>query len=350
MDSKTRAQLKEQLTIFKKAKGKLSRYGHDTDSSNGQFTVHHLQHICKKLKVSYKEIKPTVSKEEAKEMKKLWKKTKKAVEKVTKSAAAVIKIFVRQLGKKNLEDMRQATCEQNFNGWSKPYIRRRNETERNLFVNTFDRIEKLHETPYGQSLRPGDHLPIPDEIKSKVMRDWFKNHRTGGRHLRLVDIWNHEKKLDPVHAELFLKLAPAIKFTMCWAIPISVFEKSYRKRRFEEIRAEAEESYNDAQTMAKTQYENRSLVEDALVVYWHQKKNSSYVSPDYSDVVFDTLHGCPPDNFGDMKQEYKDYTQYLYDEADNDNGGYGDGPRDLYHWKRWQTQIRTDLRSMIKSQ
>ena len=49
-----------------------------------------------------------------------------------------------------------------------------------------------------------DHLPIPDEIKSKVMRDLFKNHRTGGRRLRLVDIWNHEKKLDPVHAELFL--------------------------------------------------------------------------------------------------------------------------------------------------
>ena len=48
MDSKTRAQLKKQLTIFRKAKGKLSRYGHDTDSSNGQFTVHHLQHICKK--------------------------------------------------------------------------------------------------------------------------------------------------------------------------------------------------------------------------------------------------------------------------------------------------------------
>ena len=36
MDSKTRAQLKKQLTIFRKAKGKLSRYGHDTDSSNGQ--------------------------------------------------------------------------------------------------------------------------------------------------------------------------------------------------------------------------------------------------------------------------------------------------------------------------
>ena len=102
--------------------------------------------------------------------------------------------------------------------------------------------------------------------------------------------------------------------------------------------------------MAKTQYESRTRVEDALVVYWHQKKNSSYVSPDYSDVVFDTLRGCPPDNFSNMKRDYKDYIQNLYNDAVNDNGGYGDGSRDLYHWKRWQTQIRTDLRSMIKSQ
>ena len=125
--------------------------------------------------------------------------------------------------------MRQATCERNFNGWSKLYIRRRNETERNLFTNTFDRIEKLHETPYGQSLRPGEHLPIPDEIKSKVMRDWFKNHRTSGRHLRLVDIWNHEKKLDRVHGES-PEAGSSNQSTMCWAIPVSVFEKSYRER------------------------------------------------------------------------------------------------------------------------
>ena len=200
-----------------------------------------------------------MSKEEAKEIKKLWKKTKKAVEKVTKSAAAVIKIFVRQLGKKNLEDMRQATCEQNlmdgvnhtYGGGTKPsgtYSRTRLTALKNYM--------KLHM----DNLRPGDHLPIPDEIKSKVMRDWFKNHRTGGRYLLLVDIWNHEKKLDPVHRELYLKLAPAINFTMCWAIPISVFEKSYRKMQFEEIRAEAEESYNDAQTRAKTQYESRTRV------------------------------------------------------------------------------------------
>ena len=347
MDSKTHSKLKKQLAILRKAKDKLRTYGYDAESTNGRFTVQRLQDFCKQLKEDYKRIKPALSKSEAKEIKKAWKKTKKAVEKVTNSAVAVIKIFLRQCGKQNLEDMRQATCEQNFNGWSKRYIQRLNENEQNFFEKTFDRIEKLHEPPYGQPLRPGDHLSIPDEIKSKVMRDWFKKHRTSSRHLQNVDIWNREKRLDRLHVQFFLKLAPSINFTMCGATPISVFEKSYRKKRFEEIRTEAHETYNEAQKMAKQQYESASRVEDALVVYWYQKKNSTYVSPEYCQAVSDTLRGCPPDNFHNMMEEYKEHTQYLYEEADNDNGGYGDGPQELYHWKCWQTLTRNDLMRMI---
>ncbi len=348
MDSKTYNRVKEQLAIMRKAKCKLSTYGHDTDSSNGQFTVQYLQVICKKLKLSYKELKPTVSKKEAKDIKKLWKSTKKAVEKVGNSAAVVITTLLRWRGKKNLEDMQQATCEQNFNGWSKRYTNRQNENERSFFVNRFNHIEKIHESPYGQPLRPGAHLPIPDEIKSTVMRDWFKKHRT--RYLRHVDIWNHNKRLDSVHGELLLKQAPDSFVTLCWAIPISVFEKSYRKRQFEEIRVEAEEAYNEAQKKAKRQYESDSRVNDALVVYWYEKKKSSYVSPPYSDVVSDTLRGFRPDNFDEMIEDYKDYIQNLYYEAENDNGGYGDGPRELYHWKSWQTNVRADLRSLMEDQ
>ena len=348
MDSRTHNRLKEQLVIMRKAKSKLSEYGYDLDNSNGQLTVQYLKGICKQLKESYKKIKPTVSKKEANEIKKSWKSIKKAVEKVGNSAAVVITTLLRWHGKKNLEDMQQATCEQNFNGWSKRYTNRQNENERSFFVNRFNHIEKIHESPYGQPLRPGAHLPIPDEIKSTVMRDWLKNHQT--RYLRHVDIWNRYKRLDSVHGELLLKLAPDSFVTLCWAIPISVFEKSYRKRQLEEIRVEAEEAYNEAQKKAKREYESDSRVNDALVVYWYEKKKSSYVSPPYSDVVSDTLRGFQPDNFDEMVEDYKDYIQNLYYEAENDNGGYGDGPRELYHWKSWQTNVRADLRSLMEDQ
>ena len=40
--------------------------------------------------------------------------------------------------------------------------------------------------------------------------------------------------------------------------------------------------------------------------------------------------------------DYKRYSQRLFNWADNDNY-YGDGPDDLYQWRRWQTKLRSDL-------
>ena len=84
--------------------------------------------------------------------------------------------------------------------------------------------------------------------------------------------------------------------------------------------------YHEAKRKALKQYEHQSRVENALVVYWWQKEKQNNTGlHSYNDYVSDTLRGFPPDNFDEMMVEYKEHVQNLYDEANYDNNGYGDG-------------------------
>ena len=152
------------------------------------------------------------------------------------------------------------------------------------------------------------------------------------------------KKFDPVRTELLLKSAPNCTVTLCWAIPICVLEKSLVEKRREEIKKEVTFFYHEAQRKAQKHYHHKSRVEDALVHYWWQKENmlGSWYGHPFDDAIVDTLRGYPPDNFQDMMLDYKRHGQRLFDRADNDNG-YGDGPEDLYRWRRWQMKLRSDL-------
>ena len=234
-------------------------------------------------------------------------------------------------------------------GWSKRYISWNYDNEKTLFKTKFSSIvEGKYEN--GEPLRSSADVPIPDDILCEVVKSWENEHCLKRKQLLHVDIWNREKKFDPVRAELLLKLAPNSTLTLCWATPICVLEKSLVRKRREEVKKEAMNFYHEAQKKAKKHYKHQSRVEDALVVYWWQKEKYNYAGlHTYNDNVSDTLRGFPPDNFNEMMIDYKEHVQNLYDEADNDNGGYGDGPQDLCRWQRWQTLVRTDLDSLMEN-
>ena len=346
------------------AKAKLLELGYKVGGGIGyhernEISLHQLREECGELKQDYmnkKEWKNVIEPIVYKTAKKKWKKVKLYGKKIGNAASRIITFCVKQRGKINIRAMQQATPETltiseriSNAGWSGRYISWNYDNEKTLFKTKFSSIvEGKYEN--GEPLRSSTDVPIPDDIVREVVKSWENYHYLERKQLLHADIWNREKKFDPVRTELLLKLAPNSTLTLCWAIPICVFEKSLVRKRREEVKKEAMNFYHEAHKKAKKHYKHQSRVEDALVVYWWQKEKYNYAGlHTYNDNVSDTLRGFPPDNFNEMMIDYKEHVQNLYDEADNDNGGYGDGPQDLYRWQRWQTLVRTDLDSLMEN-
>ena len=341
---RTYDELPKEFRRMRKAKGKLFReFGYETGCEPHQFTIQDLCNVCKDLRTVYNTTKSEVTKEERKKNKNLWRKTKKYVNAVANPAARIITFCVRQHGKKNIKAMQEATPDTSFSGWSNHYITWIYENEKTLFKKRFNRMVK-GEYENGTPLRSSADVPIPDDIVSEVVKSWENKHRCERKERLHIDIWNREKKFDPVRTELLLKSAPNCTVTLCWAIPICVLEKSLVEKRREEIKKEVTFFYHEAQRKAQKHYHHQSRVENALVHYWWQKENmlGPWYGHPFDDDIVDTLRGYPPDNFQDMMLDYKRHGQRLFDRADNDNG-YGDGPEELYRWRRWQMKLRSDL-------
>ncbi len=351
---RTYEQLKTELDRMRKAHGKLFHvvFGQIlgvTGCKPDQFAISELCDIVDDLKTSYKENKTTVSKEERKQRKELWKKTRKCVKAVTNSAARVIQFCVKQAGKKNLAEMQQATSSPMFCGWNMAYISRRCEKEQGLFKKSFEKIEEMNKVPYGQ-IREYHEFVIHDHIKSEVIGQWMNKHYIGRKNVRHVDIWNGEKKLDQVRDELRRCLAPNITITLSSANPLCVFEKSLHKKRISEIEEEVIISYREAQIMSLAYREDRMRVKDASILYWWQEENfkmSWRCHPFDSDIVA-ALKGSLPNKFREMWQSYKEHVQYLYDAAAEDEEGYTDAGANLYNWERWTERLERDLEILLE--
>jgi len=340
---RTYEELKREVITMRKAKGKLYReFGFETGCKPDQFAITELCDIVDDLETFYKKYKTAVSEEERKKNKKLWKKTRKCVKAVANSAARVIQFCLKQTGKKNLTEMQQATR------WNWAHISRRYEKEQRLFKKSFEKIEEMNKVPYGQ-IREYDDCVITDDIKSEVIGKWMNNHYIGWKNVRYVDFWNREKRLERVRDELH-RLAPNITFTLCWANPLCVFEKSLRKKRISKIEEEVIFSYREAQIMSLTYWEDQARVKDAAIVYWWQKDNfkmSWRCHPFDSDIVA-ALNGFPPKNFRKMVESYKAHVRYLYDAAAEYDKGYTDAGANLCRWKHWKERLERDLEILLE--
>ena len=350
MAPRTYEQLKTELDRMKKANGKLFRkFEHVIGCKPDQFTISKLSEICKNLKTSYKENKTAVTKEEKKERKKLWKRMEKYVKNLSNSAARIITFCVKQVGKKNLAEMQQATSSPTFCGWDEFYMSGRYKKEKEMFEKQFENIEETNRSPYGQ-IRAYDDVSIPYHIRRKVIAEWKKMHYARRKDLLCVDIWNWEKKFEPVRDELMLCLAPNSTITLCWANPLYVFEKSLREKRINEIKKDAINSYHEAQKMSLKYWEDRALLKNALIVYRWQEDNFNIPwrgHPFDSDIVA-TLKGSPPKNFGKMVESYNAYVGYLNDSASKDRRGYTDAGANLYQWKCWTKRVLSDLEILLE--
>ena len=200
-------------------------------------------------KTSYKKNKTAVTKEEKKERKKLWKSMEKYVKKLSNSAARIITFCVKQVGKKNLAEMQQATSSPTFCGWNRYYMSGRYENEKGMFEKQFENIEETDRASWGQP-RAYDDVSIPYHIRSKVIAEWKEMHYAHRKDLLYVDIWNREKKFGPVRDELMHYLAPDITFTLCWANPICVFGNSLSKKKTMDVKMDATNSYREAKKMS----------------------------------------------------------------------------------------------------
>ena len=357
-------ELKGEIERMQYAKAKLLELGYKVGGGIGyherdEISLHQLCEECYELKQDYK------NKEEWKELiepivyktaKKKWKKVKLYGKKIGDAASRIITFCVKQRGKINIKAMQQATPETltirewtSAAGWSKRYISWNYDNEKTLFRRRFNSIVE-GEYENGAPLRSSADVPIPDDIVNEVVKSWENKHYLEIKQLLHVDIWNREKKFDPVRTELLLHLAPNSILTQCWATPICVLEKSLVRKRREEVKKEAMNFYHEAQRKAQKHWEHRARVRDAIPVYWYQKENFriEWVSHPFDRVIADTLRGLPPKNFRKMMQSYKEHVQYLYDAAAEDRMGYSDAPANLYHWQRWREQLVSDLEILLE--
>lgn len=344
---RTYEQLKKELARMRKANGKLfSKFGYVTGCNPDQFTISELCAIVDELKTSYKDV---VSKVEARKKKKQWKKTRRCVKAVANSAARIITFCVKQVGKKNLAEMQQATSSPTSCGWNKYCISGRYEKEKGMFEKQFRNIEETTRAPYGQ-IRAYHDVVIHYDIRRKVINEWNKMHYAHRKDLLHVDIWNWEKKFGPVRDELMHCLAPNITFTLCWANPLCVFEKSLREKRINEIKKDATKSYREAQKMSLKYWDERARLKNALIVYWWQKDNFTgpWRGHPFDSVIVATLNGSLPKNFRKMVQCYKEHVQYLNDAAAEDRKGYTDAGANLYQWKCWTKRVLSDLEILLE--
>lgn len=233
-------------------------------------------------------------------------------------------------------------------GWSKRYISWNYDYEKTLFKRRFNSIVE-GEYENGKPLRPSTDVPIPDDIVCEVIKSWENKHYLERKQLLHIDIWNREKKLDPVRTELLLKLAPNSTLTLCWATPICVLEKSLVRKRREEVREEAMNFYHEALRKAHKHWEDESNIRNAIVVYWYQNVNFSinWTGHPFDCVIRDALRGFRPNKFDVMMRDYKRHVQNIYNQAYNDNG-YGDGPLKLESWQCWKNKLANDLKIFLE--
>ena len=346
---RTYEQLKTELDRMRKANDKLFReFGYVIGCNPDQLAISELCDIVDNLKKSYKKNKTAVPMKERKKRKKLWKKTRRYVKAVADSAARIITFCVKQIGKKNLNEMQQATRSPTFCGWNKSYTSRCHENEKRMFEKQFE-IEETNRAPHGQ-IRAYDDVSIHYDIRRKVIAEWKKMHYAHRKDLLYVDIWNWDKKFGPVRDELMHYLAPNITFTLCWANPLCVFGNSLCKKKTMDVKRDAINSYHEAKKMSLKYWEERALVKDALIVYWWQKDNFniSWRGHPFDSVIVATLNGTLPKNFRKMVQCYKRHVQYLYDAATEDRKGYTDAGANLYQWKCWTKRVLSDLEILLE--
>ena len=350
MAPRTYEQLKTELDRMRKASGKLFRkFEYVVGYKPDQFTISKLSEICKNLKTSYKKNKTSVPKEVRKESKKLWKRMEKYVKKLSNSAARIITFCVKQVGKKNLAEMQQATSSPTFRGLNKYYMSGRYENEKGMFEKQFENIEETDRASYGQ-IRAYDDVSIPYHIRRKVINKWKKMHYARRKDLLTVDIWNWEKKFEPVRDELMHCLAPDITFTLCWANPLCVFGNSLCKKKTMDVKRDAANSYREAKKMALEYWEERGRVKNALIVYWWQKDNftGTWWCHPFDRNIVAALKGTLPKKFKIMWQCYTEHVQYLYNAADKERKGYTDAGANLYQWKRWTEGVESDLEILLE--
>lgn len=347
---RTFEQLKIELNMMRKANAKLFReFGYVTGCKPHQFTISELCNIVDDLKIFYKKNKTAVSKKEKKKRKKQWKSMKRAVKKLSDSAARIITFCVKEFGKKNLAEMQQATSSDTFCGWNGYYISGRYEKEKEMFEKQFENIEETNRSPYGQ-IRAYHEVSIPYHIRRKVIAEWSNMHYAHRKDLLYVDIWNREKKFEQVRDELMHYLAPDITFTLCWANPLCVFGNSLCKKKTMDVKRDAINTYCEAQKMSLKYWEERACLKDALIVYWWQKDN--FTGPwrchPFDSVIVAALNGSPPKNFRKMVESYKAHVRYLNDAASKDRKGYTDAGANLYQWKCWTKRLLNDLEILLK--
>ena len=343
-------QLKTELYRMRKANGKLfHEFGYVAGCNPDQFAISELCDIVDNLKTSYKKNKTTVPKKERKKKKKQWKKMKRCVKAGANSSARIITFCVKQTGKKNLAEMQQATSSPTFCGWNSYYISERYKKDKEMFEKQFENIEETNRSPYGQ-IRAYDDVSIPYHIRRKVINKWKKMHYARRKDLLTVDIWNWEKKFEPVRDELMHYLAHDITFTLCWANPLCVFGNSLCKKKTMDVKRDATNSYREAKKMSLKYWEDRACLKYALIVYSWQENNfkiSWWGHPFDSDIVA-TLRGSPPKNFRKMVQCYEEHVEYLNDAASKDRRGYTDAGSNLYQWKCWTKKVLNDLEILLE--
>ena len=347
---RTYEELKRELNTMRKAKGKLYlEFGYETGCKHEQFAISMLCKIVDDLKTSYKKNKTAVPKEERKKRKELWKKTRKCVKAVANSAARVIQFCLKETGKKNLAEMQQATRSPMFCGWKRAYISRRYEIEKGMFEKQFENIEETDRASWGQP-RAYDDVSIPYHIRSKVIAEWKEMHYACRKDLLYVDIWNREKKFEPVRDELMHYLAPDITFTLCWANPLCVFGNSLCKKKSVDVKRDATNSYREAKKMSLKYWKERGRVNDALIVYWWQKDNfkMSWRCHPFDSNIVAVLKGSLPKKFTRMWHCWNEHVQYLYNAADKDRKGYSDAGANLCQWKSWTEGVKSDLEILLE--
>ena len=341
------AELNTEITKFKKYSNCLLEKGYKIGRENDDYTIGrngNMKVIISELQKSYRECKSSGDVDGYKKVKKTWKTVKKVVKSMEDSASRIITFCVQQVGKKNLESMRRATLrpatahQRRNHGWSTYRIATFYDRQTRLFQDAFERFERRGEAPYGQSPGPNHDVPIPHDIKDELINHWRIKHFTDRKHLRHVDIWNREKKLEPVRDELNIRFQ--IPVSLCWTNPICVFEDSHRKVCEEKALEDAKEYYNKAQKKATKAWEDESAIKNAMIIMWHTRG-------DY-ELAIDALSGNLPKDWHYMLEDYKHTTSYIHSLTDEQRS-WDDEYRIFQHYFNsfHADHIRNDLKQEL---
>lgn len=359
-------ELKDEIVRLQRAKNKLLKLGYKLGGGIGyqernEISLHSLCQECGELKQDYaikKKWKEVIEPIAYKTARKRFKDVRRYGKNAGDAASRIITFCIKQCGKRNIKAMQTATPEtltirelNSATGWSKRYISWNYDNEKTLFNRRFNSIMD-GEYENGVPLRSSTDVPIPDDIACEVIECWENKHYLERKQLLHVDIWNREKKFDPVRTELLLKLAPNSTLTLCWAIPICVLEKSLVRKRRQEVREEAMTFYHEAQKKAHKHWEDESKVRDAIAVYWYQKEHFSidWKGHPFGIVIRDILLGSRPNDFKKMMRCYKQHVEYMYREREDDPyWNQSDRSYELERWQRWEKKLASDLKIFLEA-